>query len=107
MFSIIQQTLNSEAQTMLSDLNLPKLPKSSKKILLLLANEGTLTQKEIIVKSKIPAKTVRYALKKLSASDLILTRPSLMDMRSSFYTINPDIDMQLSQKLTGKITLEA
>ncbi len=83
-----------------------KLPKSSKKILVLLATKGTMTQKEIIVKSGIPAKTVRYALKKLSASDLILTRPSLMDMRSSFYTLNPDIDMAIHQHI-DKILVEA
>ena len=75
---------------MLNQPTLPKLPKSSKKIIILLSEEGTLTQKEIIALSGIPAKTVRYALKKLSNSDLLVTKPSLMDMRSSFYSLNPD-----------------
>ncbi|MCY3411199.1 MAG: winged helix-turn-helix domain-containing protein [Candidatus Heimdallarchaeota archaeon] len=75
---------------------IPRLPKSSKKILLLLAAEGTLTQKEIIALSGIPAKTVRYALKKLGESDLILTKPSLMDMRSSFYSLNHEFDNLIS-----------
>lgn len=87
---------------------LPKLPKSSKRIILLLAEEGTLTQKEIITLSGIPAKTVRYALKKLGSSDLLVTKPSLMDMRSSFYSLNPDYSPLIHQHVEeAKIAIES
>ncbi len=75
--------------------NIPRLPKSSKKILLILSEAGTLTQKDIIWQSGMPAKTARYALKRLDEENLLATKPNLEDMRSSFYLLNPDVEMHL------------
>ncbi len=71
---------------------LPKLPKSAKKIIFLLSEEGQLTQKEIISLTNIPAKTVRYALKRLTETKLVISQHNLEDMRSMFYSLSPDTD---------------
>ena len=74
---------------------LKKLPKSSKRIITILADTGSLTQKEIIEISRMPAKTARYALKRLSEESIIVTKPNLVDMRSSNYMLSPDLDFNL------------
>lgn len=93
---VIDPRSNKELKhKMINEPTLHKLPKSAKKILILLAEAGTITQKEIISLSAIPAKTVRYALKRLGEANLIATRPNLADMRSSFYSLNDEIDFHL------------
>jgi len=67
-----------------------RLPKSSKRLVATLAERGQLTQKELIQAVKMPAKTVRYALKRLNEAKLIVATPNLQDMRSMFYILNPD-----------------
>ncbi len=77
--------------------NLPKLPKSSKRLILSLSEHGALTQKELIAKVGMPAKTVRYALKRLSEANLVISQHNLEDMRSMFYTLNPDVDFSVME----------
>ncbi len=88
---------------------IPKLPKSSKKLILALSEHGSLTQKQLIASVKMPAKTVRYALKKLSEQNLITSQHNLEDMRSMFYLLNPDTDFGvMEQYITeAKILVEA
>ena len=88
---------------------LPKLPKSSKKLILALSEHGSLTQKQLIASVNMPAKTVRYALKKLSEQNLITSQHNLEDMRSMFYSLNPDTDFGVvEQYITeAKILVEA
>ncbi len=69
---------------------LVKLPKSSKKIIVVLSEYGRITQKDIISLTGIPAKTVRYALKRLSDEKLIVSLANLEDMRSAYHMLNPD-----------------
>jgi len=75
----------------MSEIQLPKLPKSSKTLISALAESTPLTQKQLILKVGMPAKTVRYALKRLSEESVIAQIPNLEDMRSIFYTLNPDL----------------
>ena len=72
-------------------MELAKLPKSSKRLIATLSDNGQMTQKELIQAVGMPAKTVRYALKRLSESQLIVSMPNLADMRSMFYQLNPDV----------------
>ncbi len=81
-----------QVSIMLNIYKLPKLPKSSKRLILAISEYGSLTQKQLIAKVKMPAKTVRYALKKLTEENLIVSQHNLEDMRSMFYNLNPDID---------------
>ena len=75
-------------------MDLARLPKSSKRLVATLADKGQLTQKELIEAVGMPAKTVRYALKRLAESQLIVSSPNLQDMRSMFYSLNPDVNFR-------------
>ncbi|MHA1353429.1 MAG: hypothetical protein ACTSPP_11650 [Candidatus Heimdallarchaeaceae archaeon] len=44
-----------------------------------------MTQKQLIIESEIPARTARYALKRLIEMGLIIKRNNLADMRSVYY----------------------
>ena len=49
-------------------------------------SEG-LTQKDIIEKTRLPPRTVRFAIKRLKTNALLKERLSFMDARQSFYSI--------------------
>ena len=63
------------------------LPPSAKEVLLILANEGPLTQKDIIDKTDLPPRTVRYALDRLRGEDMLVERFSFRDARQSLYCL--------------------
>lgn len=75
----------------MSSIKLPKLPKSSKILINALAENSPLTQKQLILKVGMPAKTVRYALKRLSEEGVITQIPNLEDMRSVYYSMSPEL----------------
>ncbi len=58
---------------------------SGQKLIEILEEKGPLTQKELIIKSEVPARTARYALKRLLELGLIVKRSNLADMRSVYY----------------------
>ncbi len=49
-----------------------------------------MTQKEIINKTYLPARTVRYVLTRLKEENLILKRFYFPDARQSLYGLNPE-----------------
>ena len=49
-----------------------------------------MTQKDIISKTYLPARTVRYALSRLKDEDLLLERFYFQDARQSLYGLNPE-----------------
>jgi len=63
------------------------IPPSAKLILKILEYEGKLTQRELIEESKLPPRTVRYALSLLLEQGLITKRTMLRDSRFSIYSI--------------------
>ncbi len=63
------------------------IPPSAKLILKILEYEGKLTQRELIEESKLPPRTVRYALSLLLELGLITKRTMLRDSRFSIYSI--------------------
>lgn len=46
-----------------------------------------LTQKDIIEKTRLPPRTVRYAIRRLKTNALLKERLSYMDARQSLYSI--------------------
>jgi DNA-binding MarR family transcriptional regulator len=54
----------------------------------LLKSESFLTQKEIITKTYLPARTIRYALNRLKEENLLQERFSFRDARQSLYSLN-------------------
>ncbi|CAJ36804.1 hypothetical protein RCIX1552 [Methanocella arvoryzae MRE50] len=50
-----------------------------------------LTQKEIIERSYLPPRTVRYALNRLRTENVIVERFCFKDARQSLYGLNPGV----------------
>jgi hypothetical protein len=69
-------------------LNLDRLPPSAKLVFKVLEPGRLLTQKDIIAKTYLPARTVRYALTRLKKENLLLERFYFQDARQSLYGLN-------------------
>ena len=64
------------------------LPPSAKQVLSVLASDGPLTQKDIIGKTDLPPRTVRYALGRLKGEEMLQERFCFSDARQSLYSLN-------------------
>ncbi len=64
------------------------LPPSAKLVFNILATEGPLTQKDLIIKTDLPPRTVRYALSRLKDESVIKERFCFADARQSLYGLN-------------------
>jgi hypothetical protein len=64
------------------------LPPSAKLVFKVLESGNLLTQKDIINKTYLPARTVRYALTRLKKENLLLERFYFQDARQSLYGLN-------------------
>ena len=64
------------------------VPPSAKLVLTVLAHEGTLTQSQLVEETMLPARTVRYALKRLEKHDVVTSEISFMDARQNVYSLN-------------------
>jgi hypothetical protein len=64
------------------------LPASAKLVFKVLESGSLLTQKDIIAKTFLPARTVRYALTRLKKENLLLERFYFQDARQSLYGLN-------------------
>lgn len=69
---------------------LGRLPPSAKLVYKVLESGGLLTQKDIVAKTYLPARTVRYALTRLKEEDILQERFYFQDARQSLYGLNPD-----------------
>jgi len=67
-----------------------ELPPSAKLVVKTLEYEGSLTQAELVESTRLPGRTVRYALRKLEAEDLITARISFADARQRIYSLATD-----------------
>jgi DNA-binding MarR family transcriptional regulator len=65
---------------------LADLPPSAKLVFTVLAHEGQLTQKRIIEETRLSARTVRYALDRLTGIDAITEEINFADARQTLYT---------------------
>ncbi len=61
------------------------LPPSSKTVLQILDAGGAMTHKDIVQKSHLAPRTVRYALRKLKENQLIIEKMNMRDMRQIIY----------------------
>ena len=65
------------------------LPPSSKTVLEILNTGGAMTHKDIVEKSGLAPRTVRYALKKLKERQLIIEKFNFRDARQIIYQHRP------------------
>ena len=63
------------------------LPPSAKLVFKVLEIDGQLTQKDLIERTALPSRTVRYALRRLAAEELLIERFHFMDARQSLYAL--------------------
>lgn len=63
------------------------LPPSARHVFDILAHNGPLTQKDLISKTDLPPRTVRYALSRLRGEDIIEERFCFQDARQSLYSL--------------------
>jgi DNA-binding MarR family transcriptional regulator len=61
------------------------LPPSSKTVLEILDNGGAMTHKDLVSRTKLAPRTVRYALKKLKERHLIIEKFNFRDARQIIY----------------------
>jgi predicted transcriptional regulator len=61
------------------------LPPSSKTVLQILDAGGAMTHKDIVQKTHLAPRTVRYALKKLKERELIIEKFNFRDARQIIY----------------------
>ncbi len=64
-----------------------KFSPSMKLILNILENRGPLTQKEIAAVTRLPSRTVRYALNRLKNEDVLEEHEYFQDARQCLYQI--------------------
>jgi len=65
------------------------LPPSSRTVLQILDNGGAMTHKDLVTKSKLAPRTVRYALKKLKERQMIIEKFNFRDARQIIYQNRP------------------
>ena len=58
----------------------------------MLESGSLLTQKDIVAKTYLPPRTVRYALNRLKEKDILQERFYFQDARQSLYGLNPEIE---------------
>lgn len=63
------------------------LPPSAVTVLGLLATRGPSTHKDLVAAAPIPARTVRFALRRLQEEGRVLEKPSFRDSRQSYYLL--------------------
>jgi predicted transcriptional regulator len=65
------------------------LPPSSRTVLEILGTGGAMTHKDLVQKSRLAPRTVRYALKKLKERHLIIEKFNFRDARQIIYQNRP------------------
>jgi len=65
------------------------LPPSSRMVLQILDSGGAMTHKDLVSKSKLAPRTVRYALKKLKERQMIIEKFNFRDARQIIYQNKP------------------
>ncbi|ACL17704.1 hypothetical protein Mpal_2425 [Methanosphaerula palustris E1-9c] len=69
--------------------SLVHLPPSAKLVYRVLESEGALTQKDLIERTTLPSRTVRYAIGRLRDVGILSVRFYIPDARQSLYGLKP------------------
>jgi DNA-binding transcriptional regulator GbsR (MarR family) len=64
-----------------------ELPPSAEEVYELLALEGPMTHRELVEYTEMPARTVRYAVRRLKEIDCLGERVNLKDCRQRFFFV--------------------
>jgi predicted transcriptional regulator len=69
-----------------------RLPDSSKKVLKVLDSGYAMTQKDLVKKTSLHPRTVRYAIKKLKEQELLIEKLKMNDLRQIVYQLRHNRD---------------
>ena len=69
---------------------IPILPRSATVVYKAIKKHGRITPKDLIGKTNLTPRTVRFALTYLKAHHYVTRTPCLLDMRSSYYSIKEE-----------------
>lgn len=75
-----------------------QLPPSSRTILQILDSGVAMTHKDLVKKSRLAPRTVRYALKKLKERQLIIEKFNFRDARQIIYQHKPQQPLPIQQE---------
>lgn len=70
----------------------PQLPPSSRTVMEILDQGGAMTHKDLVQKTRLAPRTVRYALKKLKERQLIIEKFNFRDARQIIYQNRNSLD---------------
>ena len=84
---MIKTTVSIESPATLAAHPIGHLPPSAKLVYKVLETSGKLTQKEIVKKTYLPSRTVRYALDRLRSENMIRESLCFRDARQSIYQL--------------------
>ena len=76
------------------------LPPSARQVFRVLESDGPLTQKDIISRTELPPRTVRYALDRLRGEEIIEERFCFRDARQSLYNLPGMLPNQLKRSIS-------
>jgi predicted transcriptional regulator len=68
-------------------MNATNLPRSSKKVMKILDTGCAMTQKDLVKKTSLHPRTIRYALKKLKEQELLIEKLKMDDLRQIIYQL--------------------
>ncbi len=80
----VQELLISDVPLIMT---LPRLPRSSKKVMMILISGHAMTQKDLVKETNLHPRTVRFALKKLKDQELLIEKLKMDDFRQILYQI--------------------
>jgi hypothetical protein len=63
----------------------PRLPRSSKKVMMILISGHAMTHKDLVKETNLHPRTVRFALKKLKDQELLIEKLKMDDFRQILY----------------------
>jgi len=71
----------------------PRFAPSTRLVIRVLEESGWMTPKEIVHRTKLPPRTVKYAIKQLKNSRILEEKPNWDDLRSKLLRLNPEGQM--------------
>ena len=74
---------------------IPILPRSATVVYKVIKKHGRITPKDLIGKTNLTPRTVRFALTYLKTHHYVTRTPCLLDMRSSYYSIKEETPQEI------------
>jgi len=98
---LIVHSVNLQLMSVVNTVNNIRLPASSRRVLLLLEDGKPRTFKEVTEEIDIAPRTIRYAIKKLKDSGLIIEKFNFKDARQVLYQTKKAIRSEETQTATA------